>query len=62
MLNWVMDALNFGYPDYDRLDEGAGGAKRKRVVSILSRQVVYEGRPRGFKENKNSVGAEGTDS
>jgi hypothetical protein len=27
-LNRVMDALNFVYPDYDRLDEGAGGAKR----------------------------------
>ena len=24
-LNRVMDALNFEYPDYDRLDEGAGG-------------------------------------
>jgi hypothetical protein len=34
----VMDALNFEYPDYDRLDEGVGGAKRKRVVSILKRQ------------------------
>jgi hypothetical protein len=39
-LNWVMDALNFEYPDYERLDEGAGGAKRKRVVSILSREVA----------------------
>jgi hypothetical protein len=35
-----MDALNSEYPDYERLDEGAGGVKRKRVVSILSRQVV----------------------
>jgi hypothetical protein len=39
-LNRVMDALNFEYPDYERLDEGAGGAKRKRVVSILSRQAT----------------------
>jgi hypothetical protein len=39
-LNRVMDALNFEYPDYERLDEGAEGAKRKRVVSILSRQVA----------------------
>jgi hypothetical protein len=38
-LNQVMDdALNFEYLDYDRLDEGARGAKRKRVVSILNRQ------------------------
>jgi hypothetical protein len=40
-LNQAMDALNFEYPDYDRLDEGAGGAKRKRVVSILSRQAAW---------------------
>jgi hypothetical protein len=26
-LNRVMDALNFEYPDYDRLDEAAGGRK-----------------------------------
>jgi hypothetical protein len=38
-LNQVMDdALNFEYPDYDRLDEGARGAKRKIVVGILKRQ------------------------
>jgi hypothetical protein len=36
-LNRVMGTLNFEYPDYDRLDEGARGAKIKRVVSILSR-------------------------
>jgi hypothetical protein len=28
-LNRVMDALGFEYPDYERLDEGAGGVKRK---------------------------------
>jgi hypothetical protein len=39
-LNWVMDALNFEYPDYERLDEGAGGAKKKRLVSILKRQAM----------------------
>jgi hypothetical protein len=40
-LNRVMDALNFEYPDYERLDEGAGGAKRKRIVSILNRQAIW---------------------
>jgi hypothetical protein len=35
-----MDALNFEYPDYERLDEGVGGAKRKRFVSILNRQAI----------------------
>ena len=35
-----MDALNFKYPDYERLNKGAEGAKRKRVVSVLSRQTA----------------------
>jgi hypothetical protein len=39
-LNRVMDALNFDYPDYKKLDKGAEGVKRKRVVSILSRQAA----------------------
>jgi hypothetical protein len=39
-LNRVMDALNFDYPDYDKLDEGAEGTKRKGIVSILSRQAA----------------------
>jgi hypothetical protein len=39
-LNRVMDALNFEYLDYERLNKGAEGAKRKRVVSILSRQAA----------------------
>jgi hypothetical protein len=37
-LNWVMDALNFEYPDYERLNKGAEGVKRKRIVIILNRQ------------------------
>jgi hypothetical protein len=40
-LNCVIDALNFEYPNYERLDEGAGGVKRKRVISILSRQAIW---------------------
>jgi hypothetical protein len=39
-LNRVMDALNFDYPDYEKLDEGAEGIKRKRIVNILSRQAA----------------------
>jgi hypothetical protein len=38
-LNRVMDALNFEYRDYERL-RGAEGIKRKRVVSVLSRQAA----------------------
>jgi hypothetical protein len=36
----VMDALNFEYYDYERLDEGTGGVKRKRIVRIVSRQAI----------------------
>jgi hypothetical protein len=39
-LNRVMDALNFEYFDYERLDEGTGGVKRKIIVSILNRQAI----------------------
>jgi hypothetical protein len=39
-LNRVMDALNFEYLDYERLDKGVKGEKRKRVVSILSREAA----------------------
>jgi hypothetical protein len=35
-----MDALNFEYPDYERLNKGAEGINRKRVVSVLSRQAA----------------------
>jgi hypothetical protein len=40
-LNQVMDALNFEYPDYEKLDKGGEEVKRKRVVSILNRQAVW---------------------
>jgi hypothetical protein len=39
-LNRVMDALKFEYPDYEQLNKGTEGAKRKRVVSVLSRQAA----------------------
>jgi hypothetical protein len=39
-LNRVIDALNFEYPDYERPHKGVEGAKRKRVVSILSREAA----------------------
>jgi hypothetical protein len=39
-LNRVMDALNFEYPDYERLSTGVEGPKRKRIVSVLSRQAA----------------------
>jgi hypothetical protein len=39
-LNRVMDALNFEYPDYERLNKRAEGQKRKRIDSVLSRQAA----------------------
>jgi hypothetical protein len=39
-LNRVMDALNFEYPDYERLDKGAEGQKRKRVASVLDKEAA----------------------
>jgi hypothetical protein len=35
-----MDALYFEYPDYERLNKGVEGPKRKRVVSVLSRHAA----------------------
>jgi hypothetical protein len=39
-LNRVMDALKFEYHDYEQLNKGAEGTKRKRIVSVLSRQAA----------------------
>jgi hypothetical protein len=46
-LNRVMDALNFEYPDYERLTKGAEGQKRKGIVSVVGRQA-----PRMVKEDE----------
>jgi hypothetical protein len=50
----VMDALGFEYPDYERLDEEAGGLKRKTVVSVLKRQAQrFVGKDKKKKLTKN---------
>jgi hypothetical protein len=36
-LNRVLDVIGFEYPDYERLDKGAEGQKRKRVVGALNK-------------------------
>jgi hypothetical protein len=36
----VMDALDFEYPDYERLDKDAEGQKRKRVASVLNKEAT----------------------
>jgi hypothetical protein len=46
----VMDALNFEYPDYERLNKGAEGQKRKRILSVLSRQAA-----RMVKEDEEAI-------
>jgi hypothetical protein len=35
-LNRVLDALGFEYPDYENLNKGAGGQKRKRMTETLN--------------------------
>jgi hypothetical protein len=35
-----MDALKLEYPDYEQLNKGAKGTKRKRIVRVLSRQAA----------------------
>jgi hypothetical protein len=49
-LNRVMDALNIEYPDYERLHKSAEGQKRKRIVSVLSRQAA-----RMVKEDEEAI-------
>jgi hypothetical protein len=49
-LNRVMDTLKFEYPDYEQLNKGAEGAKRKRIVSVLNRQAA-----RMVKEDENTL-------
>jgi hypothetical protein len=57
----VMDALNFDYLDYERLDEEARGAKRKRVVSIPNRQAIRSVKEdqKAMRKQKNSIRAKG---
>jgi hypothetical protein len=33
----VLDAIGFEYPDYERLDKGAEGQKRKKVAITLNK-------------------------
>jgi hypothetical protein len=51
-LNRVLDAIGFEYPDYERLDKGAEGQKRKRVASTLIKDD--EDQPKKKKEKFES--------
>jgi hypothetical protein len=63
-LNRVMDAIGFKYRDYERLDKGAKGQKRKRVASALNKddedqskekKQKYEAKAVTSKKRKNST-------
>jgi hypothetical protein len=56
-LNRVMDALNFEYPNYERLNKGVEGEKRKIVVSVLSRQAarMVKDDEKTLKKRKSSL-------
>jgi hypothetical protein len=41
-LNRVMDALNFEYPVYDRLNKGTEGQKRKKGLLVLWADKLLE--------------------
>jgi hypothetical protein len=53
----VMDALNFEYPDYERLNKGAEGQKRKMIVSVLSRHAdrMVKANEEALKNRKTSL-------
>jgi hypothetical protein len=50
MLNKVMDALQFDYLDYPKVEEEATSVKRKRIVSIMKRQAE-----RSMNERKKEI-------
>ena len=39
-LNRVMDALNFEYPDYERLNKGAEGQKEKEFLAFSAGKLL----------------------
>jgi hypothetical protein len=47
-----MDAIGFEYPDYERLDKGVEGQKRKRVASALNKD--YEDQPKKKKQESEA--------
>jgi hypothetical protein len=59
-LNRVMDALHFEYPHYERLNKGAEGQKRKRVVNVVGRQAVRMVKEEEEKLKKRKLSPEST--
>jgi hypothetical protein len=63
-LNRVLDAIGFEYPDYERLDKGAEGQKRKRVAGALNKddedqskkkKQKFEAKVLASKKRKDSI-------
>jgi hypothetical protein len=59
-LNRVMDALHFEYPDYERLNKGVEGQKRKRFVSVVGRQAARMVKEDEEKPKKRKLNPEPT--
>ena len=60
----MLDAIDFEYPDYERLDKGAEGQKRKRVPGALNKddedqskkkKQKFEAKVLASKKRKDSI-------
>jgi hypothetical protein len=51
-----MDALKFEYHDYEQLNKGAEGVKKKRIVGVINRQAAWMVKEdeKGLKKRKSS--------
>jgi hypothetical protein len=50
-----MDALGFEYPDYERLDKGAEGQKRKRVADVLNKDDEEQPKKKSWNLSQKQV-------
>jgi hypothetical protein len=53
-LNRVLDALGFEYPDYENLNKGVGGQKRKRITEALNEDEKEPSKKKIPKKRKAS--------
>jgi hypothetical protein len=53
-LNRVLDALGFEYPDYENLNKGVGGRKRKRITEALNEDEKEPSKKKIPKKRKAS--------
>jgi hypothetical protein len=51
-LNRVLDALGFEYPDYENLNKGAGGQKRKRVAETSDKDEKEPAKKKNIPKKK----------